>query len=165
MAHELASTAVSRRRMLGILIPVVILCLLISLFFALNVPGVIPRRTQRQVAILTPKDNGQVISAENYRVTGFSDLKSGENGYSFPIGYGEVKGYITTENGEEIEFGFVNPNNWHHVQITIILNSESDGKHVLQSVVFLTDHHWIEVYETESVLDENKYASVFREGV
>ena len=115
--QENASGA-SKRKLGAVLIPVAILCLLIALFFAFDGIGVIRRRMQSGTAILTLTDNGQVIGAGDYRVTGIPELKPGENGYSFPIDYGEVKGTISTENGEEIEFGFVNPNNWHNVQLS-----------------------------------------------
>ena len=64
-------------------------------------------------------------------------------------------------NGKEIEFGFVNTNNWHNVQIHININNDS----VSQAVIYKTDGNLIEIIESNTKFDEKNKASVFQGGV
>ena len=144
-----------------ILIPIVIISTITMLFFAFNGVGFIQRRMQSGTAIVILRENGIVVKAEDYEIIGADNLKSGQNGYSFDIDYGEVKGSIITSTGKKIEFGFVNSNNWHNVQINISINNNS----VCQSVVYKTDNDIIDVIETNAAFDEKNIASVFREGM
>ena len=149
------------RKWVRILIPIVLVSIIIMLFFALDGVGIIQRRMQSGIAVVILNENGVVVKTEEYEIIGPTDLKSGQNGYSFDIEYGEVKGSIIMSNGKEIEFGFVNTNNWHNVQIHININNDS----VSQSVIYKTDSNLIEIIESNTKFDEKNKASVFRGGV
>ena len=149
------------RKWVRILIPIVLISMITMLFFAFDGVGFIQRRMQSGTAIVILHENGIVVNVENYEIIGLVNLKSGQNGYSFDIDYGEVKGSIITSDGREIEFGFINTNNWHNVQINININNAS----VFQSVVYKTDNDIINVVETDTKFDERNKASVFRNGV
>lgn len=149
------------RKWIRILIPIVLISIIAMLFFAFDGVGFIQRRTQSGTAIVLLRENGVVVKAEDYEIIGLVKLKPGQNGYSFDIDYGEVKGSIITSNGKEIEFGFVNTNNWHNVQISININNDSAS----QSVIYKTDNDIIEVIETNNKFDEVNKTSVFQGGV
>ena len=149
------------KKWIRILIPIVLISIIAMLFFAFDGVGFIQRRTQSGTAIVVLRENGIVVKAEDYEIIGPDNLKSGQNGYSFYIDYGEVKGSIITSTGKKIEFGFVNSNNWHNVQINISINNNS----VSQAVVYKTDNDIIDVIETNATFDEKNKASVFREGM
>lgn len=149
------------RKWVSILIPIVLISLIVMLFFAFDGFGAIRRRMQSGTAIVVLHENGAVVKAEDYQIIGPADLKPGLSGYSFDIDYGEVKGSIITLDGKEIEFGFINTNNWHNVQINISIDNDS----VSQSVIYKTDGNIIDVIETASRFDEKNKASVFRDGV
>jgi transcriptional regulator with XRE-family HTH domain len=149
------------RKWVRILIPIVLISIFVMLFFAFDGVGFIQRRTQSGTAMVLVRENGVVVKAKDYEIIGSVILKPGQNGYSFDIDYGEVRGSIITSNGKEIEFGFVNTNNWHNVQINININNDS----VSQSVIYKTDSDIIEVIETNNKFDEFNKTSVFRGGV
>ena len=151
----------SYRKWVRILVPLVLISLIVMLFFAFDGIGAIRRRMQSGTAIVVLHENGAVVKAEDYRIVGPADPKPGQNGYSFDIDYGKVKGSIITSDGKEIEFGFINTNNWHNVQINISIDNDS----VSQSVIYKTDGNIIDVIETDSRFDEKNKASVFRDGV
>lgn len=153
------------KKWIRILIPIAIISLFVTVFFAFDGVGIIQRRMQSGVAVVTLHENSNVVAVDEYQIAGVDNLKPGYNGYSFSIDYGEVKGIIITANGEEIEFGFINTNNWHNVQISISINTESNLTYVSQYVIYKTDNDFIEVIENKTELDENKKASVFRDGV
>ena len=149
------------RKWVRILVPIVLISIIAMLFFAFDGVGFIQRRTQSGTAIVLVRENGVVVKAKEYEIIGLVKLKPGQNGYSFDIDYGEVRGSILTSNGKEIEFGFVNTNNWHNVQINVNINHDS----VSQSVIYKTDNDIIEVIETNNEFDERNKTSVFRGGV
>ena len=149
------------RKWVSILVPIVLISLIVMLFFAFDGFKAIRRRMQSGTAIVVLHENGAVVKAEDYQIIGPADLKPGLSGYSFDIDYGEVKGSIITLDGKEIEFGFINTNNWHNVQINISIDNDS----VSQSVIYKTDGNIIDVIESDSRFDEKNIASVFRDGV
>ena len=65
---------------------------------------------------------------------------------------------------KEIEFGFINTNNWHNVQINIKIDSTSESKHVYQTITYKTDGDYIDVIESDSIMENNR-VSVFKNGV
>lgn len=153
------------RKWIALLIPVMIASFILAVFFAFDGVGLIQRRIQSGIAIITLRENGSVISADDYGVTGVDNLKPGKSGYSFSIDYGEVKGSIATLSGEEIEFGFINTNNWHNVQISINIDRKTTGVRVSQTIVYRTDKDFIVVYETKDEMGSDKKACVFHSGV
>lgn len=149
------------KKWVRILIPIVLISIIVMLFFVFDGVGFIQRRTQSGTAMVLLRENGVVVKAEDYKIIGPVKLKPGQNGYSFDIDYGEVKGSIITPKGKEIEFGFVNTNNWHNVQINININNDF----VSQSVIYKTDDDIIKVIETNNKFDEVNKTSVFQDGV
>lgn len=152
------------RSVIKILIPILAASLLLMLFFAFDGIGVIQRRFQSGVCLVVVYENGTVLDEGNYQVTGLKSVKPGKNGYSFEIDYGEVKGTIVTSDNEEIEFGFVNTNDWHNAQISIRIESVLGEKHVFQTVIYKSDNDIINIIENEAIMVNNK-ASVFKSGI
>lgn len=148
-----------------ILIPVLVISILLTLFAMFDGFGFIQRRFQSGVAVVTLYENDDVVNADEYQISTLNNLKSGNNGYSFNIDHGEVKGIIVTPQDETIEFGFVNTNNWHNVQIIIRINTMGNARYVVQTVIYKTDDDQIAVLKTEDIIDENNIASVYREGI
>ena len=153
------------RRWIRILLPIVAMSLLVALFAVLDGFGIIGRRMQGGTAVLTVYEDGNAVEASRYAVQGDLRTVPGINGYSFKIGYGPVKGTIVTAHREEVEFGFINTNSWHNVQIAIRIDTDAAGKTVTQTVTYKTDQDRVDVLQTEARMGTQNKASVFREGV
>lgn len=164
----LGETIIQTRRYknyLKVIIPIAIICFLMMLFFAVDGIGIIQRRMQNGICIVTLHQNGTLIEDDSYQIVGIQNVTNGQNGFSFPIDYGEVKGIIITSQNQEIEFGFINTNSWHNVQINIDIDSSGGSTVVSQKVIYRSDDSRIDVFETNTAMDSNNKASVFRAGL
>lgn len=160
--HEeiLGGTIIQTRKYktyLTVAIPAAVICFLMMLFFAFDGIGMIQRRMQSGICIVTLHENGTLTQDDGYRIAGIRNVRYGQNGYSFPIDYGEVKGKIITSKAQEIEFGFINTNNWHNVQISIDIDSSA----VSQRVIYRSDNDLICVTESSAFWDSQNKATVF----
>ena len=161
---ETVMQAKKYRSWLKAIIPITVIIFCLMLFFAFDGMGYIQKRMQSSLAIAVLYENGTAVNVSDYKITGIADIKAGENGYSFGIDYGEIKGIITTSRNEEITFGFINTNNWHNVQIHINIDLKSEPKIVTQTVVYKTDNDIVSVTDTKAVIYGNK-ADVFKDGL
>lgn len=153
------------KKWIKVLIPFVVVSMIVALFFAFDGVGIIKRHFQSGTVVLTLYESGDLTDANNYKINGLSSIKAGKNGYSFKGGYGELKGTLITEEGQEIEFGFINTNNWHNIQIIIRIDTLSGQKIVSQTVIYKTDGDRVSVIESESAAYGNEKVSVFKDGV
>ena len=162
LGRSIAETK-NNRKWLKALCVVSAICVLISSFFCLGGPDYIKRHTQSGVAYLTVFYSGDLVSADEYRVEGLNQTEDRDNGYKFDIDYGEIRGKAYLFDKLEIEFGFVNTNNWHSVHIRIDIE-ENDGQYVVkQTISYETDASY-QVTENEKTTTENEI-SVFQAGV
>ncbi len=140
-------------------ITVALICLLgILLLAGKDISEYIDRRTQSGVAYIYVCENNVYLSTDDYTVAGIK-AEALDTAYQAKVGYGELRGTITV-HGIEIDFGFVNTNNWHNIQIRIDLNGET----VTQSVAYKTDGKHFDTFTTTAQIRNTKSASVFREG-
>ena len=138
--------------------------ILIALFFSSGVYDYIDHHTQYGIAYLTVFSDGELSSTNEYQITSdlrFEDLK---NGYKFDIDYGEIRGIIRYSDKYDIEFGFVNTNNWHNIHIRLDMNNQNGQLSVKQTISYETDNNLYEVIVTENTANEN-VISVFRGGI
>lgn len=141
-----------------------IVSVLIALFFCLDGFGYIDRHTQSAVAYVSVFCDGELLTTDKYRVTSnlcFEDLK---NGYKSDIDYGEIRGTVNLADQYEIEFGFVNTNNWHNVHIRLDIEKRNGQFVVKQTITYETDYQVYQVIVTENTSTDKK-VSVYREGV
>ena len=64
----------------------------------------------------------------------------------------------------DIEFGFVNTNNWHNIHIRLDIEEQNGRLSVRQTICYETDHNTYQVIVTEKTTTGNTL-SVFRESV
>lgn len=133
----------------------------IVLFFGLGGIDYINRNTQSGVVYLTVFSEGDLLSADEYNITSELNFENQKNAYKSNVGYGEIRGIIHLPEDYEIEYGFINVNNWHNIQIRIDVDRDNGQFMVKQTVSYETDDDLFEVIITEDV-SETKRISVFR---
>ena len=143
---------------------IAIISVLIVLFFGLGGIDYINRNTQSGVVYLTVFSEGDLLSADEYSITSELDFENQKNAYKSNVGYGEIRGIIHLSEDYEIEYGFINVNNWHNIQIRIDVDRDNGQFMVKQTVSYETDDDVFEVMITEGT-SKGKKTSVFREGV
>lgn len=152
------------RSWLKILTIVSVISIFIALFLGLGGFDYIDRHTQSGVAYVSVFLDGQVLSTDEYQIVSDYKLEDLKNGYKFNIDYGEIRGKIHLSNKCEIEYGFVNTNNWHNVHIRLDVEGQEGQLKVKQTISYETDNNVYQVTETEKNTADNKL-SVFQEGV
>ena len=152
------------RKWLKMLAVISVISILIALFFGLGGVDYIDRHTQSSVAYVAVFMNGEVLSTEEYQIEGIERIQNYVNGYKFDIDYGTICGIVHLSREYEIEFGFVNTNNWHNIHIRLDVNDQNGLLTVRQTVSYETDNNIYEVLENEKTATDRK-TSVFREGV
>lgn len=157
-------TVRKQRVWLVVCISVTVIFFVMTLFFALDVPGYIDRQMQSGIAYLSVFDNGTLVSADEYTVDTALESKNVVNGYKFDIEYGEIRGIIELPEGRQVEYGFINTNNWHNVQIRLDITNQDGLVTVRQTITYESDDG-LSVLENESVSNDDRYVSVFRDGV
>jgi len=133
----------------------VILACLSIIFFAFGGASFIERNNQSSIAIITLEKDGETLPSASYTLNAKLNDKTvniidGENGYSFKTDYGEIRGTIQTADGFTFEYGFVNSNNWHNIQIHLIIETSEDNVFIKQLITYKTDNDIICVHESES---------------
>ncbi len=152
------------RKLLKLLTVISVISIFVAVFFLLDGIGYIDRHTQSGVAYISVFSDGKVLSTDEYQIVSDSKLQDYKNGYKCDIKYGELRGVIHLYGEYEIEFGFVNTNNWHNVHIRLDVDKENDQLTVKQTISYETDNNIYQVTETKKSTTDNKL-SVFKEGV
>ncbi len=152
------------RKWLKIVSVISVISILIALFFGLGGLDYIDRHTQSGVAYVSVFLNGEVLSTDQYQITSNLRSREYENGYKFDIDYGEIRGTIHLCDQYEIEFGFINTNNWHNVHVRLDIEEQNSQLLVKQTISYETDDNVYQVKVIEKTTTEHKL-SVFQEGV
>lgn len=152
------------RKWTKVWIAVSAISILIALFFGLGGVDYIEHHTQSGVAYLSVFSEGELFTTDEYKIT--SDLKSEnlKNGYKFSINYGEIRGTLNFSDKYDIEFGFINTNNWHNIHIRLDIEEENGWLSVIQTISYETENNIYQIIVTEETTTGNDL-SVFREGV
>lgn len=161
LGGSIEDTKKSRKNLkVGIIVSAIIVIISL-LFVGVDGFGYIDRHTQSGVAYISVFEDGEVISTSEYQIRELKieDLKYG---HEAKADYGELRGIL--KYGEnEIEFGFVNTNNWHNIQIRLDISHIDGTVTVRQTVSYKTDGAY-DVFVNESTASE-KTLSVYRRGV
>lgn len=152
------------RKWLKVCVAATVISILAALFFGFGGLDYIDRHTQSGVAYLSVFLNGELLPADEYSLSGELESNNLINGYKMDIGYGQIRGMIHLPGQYEVEYGFVNINNWHHIQIRLDIELRDGHFQIRQTVSYETDNDVYQVIVTESESTE-KSASVFHEGI
>ena len=152
------------RKWIKACIAVSVISILVALFFSLGGFSYIDRHTQSGVAYLSVFWDGELFTTDEYKITSTLKFDNLKNGYKFDIDYGEIRGTLHFPDKYDIEFGFVNTNNWHNIHIRLDIEEQNGQLSVKQTISFETDNNIYQVIVTEETTTDNKL-SVFREGV
>lgn len=152
------------RKWIKVCIAVSVICILAALFFSLGGFDYIDRHTQSGTAYLSVFSDGELFTTDNYKITSTLKSENLKNGYKFNIEYGEIRGTLNFSDKYDIEFGFVNTNNWHNIHIRLDIEEQNGQLSVKQTISYETDNNTYQVIVTEKTTTDNKL-SVFREGV
>lgn len=153
------------KKRIGILIVLFVISLLCTLFVSLGGMDFVRHHTQSGITLLTVYENGKLLSSDNYAVRCDLTSRNAQNGYIFNTGYGEIRGDVTVEQGYEIEYGFINTNNWHNIQISLNIQTQEETVYVKQTVTYQTDNDVIEVLVAEKTANSDQKITVFYDGV
>ena len=153
------------RRWVKICIFCTVLSLLCAAFFGLGGFEYIDHHTQSGITFITVYRNGSLLTSDNYSIQSELNINDAKNGYSFNTEYGEVQGIVLLDDGQVIEYGFFNTNNWHNIQIRLDIEESSETLSVKQVVSFQTENKVFEVLITENTVDIGQPISVFRHGI
>lgn len=100
------------------------------------------------------------------------EISRGGNGYKYDSEYGEYYGRaeISLEGFQSdrvsFDFGFINTNNWHIVNILLTVDTDDENVLIKQYVSYLTDDNEVElIAKSVSVKPDDKTASVRYEGI
>lgn len=152
------------RNWLKIVTTISVVSILAALFFALGGFDYIDRHTQSGVAYVSVFLDGELLTTDEYEITSDLNFEDYENGYKTKIDYGEIRGTINLSQKYDIEFGFVNTNNWHNIHIRLDIEKQSDQLVAKQTITYETDDKVYEVIVTKNTATGNK-VSVYREGL
>lgn len=138
--------------------------ILVALFFCIGGFDYIDRHTQSGVTYLSVFFNGELLTADEYKITSNLNFTDYKNGYKADISYGEIRGTIKLFDTHNIEFGFVNTNNWHNAHIRLDIKEQNGQLIAKQTISYETDNKTYQILVTENT-SNSKEISVFREGV
>lgn len=141
-----------------------VVSILVALFLGFGGLDYIDRHTQSGVAYVSVFRDGKLLTTNEYSIFSDFDFEDFKNGYKSKIGYGEIRGTINLSQKYDIEFGFVNTNNWHNVHIRLDIGEQNGRLVVKQTISYETDSKVYQVAVTENTSSDNK-VSVYREGV
>lgn len=136
----------------------------VALFFGLGGFDYIDRHTQSGVAYVSVFWDGKLITTDEYNIVGNLNFEDFKNGYKSESDYGEFRGTINLSQRYDIEFGFVNTNNWHNIHIRLDVGEQNGHLVVKQTISYETDNKVYQVAVTENTTTNNK-VSVYREGI
>lgn len=152
------------RKLFKVLIFLSIISILIALFFGFGGYDYIDHHTQSGITYLSVFLDGELVTTEGYRITSNLNFEDLTNGYKADTGYGEIRGTIILSDTYNIEFGFVNTNNWHNVHIRLDIEEQDGQLMARQTISYETDNRVFQVIESQNTSNSKKI-SVFREGV
>ena len=152
------------RKLFKVFAAISVISILVASFFCLDGLGYIDRHTQSGVANLTVFLDGELLTTGEYKITSDLNFEDFKNGYKSEIDYGEIRGTINLSQKYNIEFGFVNTNNWHNVHIRIDIEKQNAQLTVTQTISYETDNNVYQVIVTENTTADNEL-SVYRDGV
>ena len=152
------------RKWLKVFTIISLVSVLLALFFGLGGFDYIERRTQSGVAYLSVFSDGELVTTEQYQLTSSLNFEDFRNGFKAHINYGEIRGTIILFDNYNIEFGFINTNNWHNIHIRLDIEKYDSQLAVKQTISYETDNKVFQVLATENTSSSNKI-SVFRDGV
>lgn len=152
------------RKWLKVFTIISLVSILLALFFGLGGFDYIERRTQSGVAYLSVFSDGELVTTEQYQLTSSLNFEDFRNGFKAHINYGEIRGTIILFDNYNIEFGFINTNNWHNIHIRLDIEKYDSQLAVKQTISYETDNKVFQVLATENTSNSNKI-SVFRDGV
>ena len=152
------------RKWLKVVTIISVVSIFIALFFGFGGFDYIDRHTQSGVAYVSVFLDGKLITTDEYSITSNLNFEDFRNGYKSVIDYGEIRGTINLSQKYDIEFGFVNTNNWHNIHIRLDVGEQNDQLVVKQTISYETDRKVYQVTVTENTTSDNK-VSVYREGV
>ena len=145
-------------------ITVSVISIFVALFFSFGGFSYIDHHTQSGVAYLSVFSDGELFTTDDYKVTSNLKLENLKNGYKFSIDYGEIRGTLNFSDKYDIEFGFVNTNNFHNIHIRLDTKEQNGQLSVKQTISYETDNNIYQVIVAEKTTTDNKL-SVFQEGV
>ena len=152
------------RKWLKVVSIISVISILVALFFGLGGLDYIDRHTQSGDAYVSVFWDGELLTTDEYSITSDLDFEDFKNGYKSEISYGEIRGTINLSQKYDVEFGFVNTNNWHNVHIRLDIEKRNSQLSVKQTICYETDNKTFQVLVTENTTSSNEI-SVFREGV
>lgn len=166
----------SIKRLITILSGTVLLLFLAMLFFAFDIPSFISHHAQNGYTVVAlTSDSGEIMDC-SIEVTHDDEavgVQKNGDGYCYKSGYGEYKGTATVFPSEnmsasniQFEFGFVNTNNWHIVNIGLELVVSGNQVTVKQTISYLSDGQTVVVLTSQdsgSITDGS--VSVFTDGI
>ena len=152
------------RKWLWVVTIISVVSILVVLFLGLGGFDYIDRHTQSGVAYVSVFWNGKLITTDEYSITSNLNFEDFKNGYKSEIDYGEIRGTINLSQRCDIEFGFVNTNNWHNIHIRLDVGEQNCQLVVKQAISYETDSKVYQVTVTENTTTNNK-VSVYREGI
>lgn len=141
-----------------------VISILAALFFSMGGFDYVDRHTQSGVAYLSVFSGCELVTTDEYGITSDLNFEDFRNGYKSDIGYGEIRGTINLSDKYNIEFGFVNTNNWHNVHIRLDVEEQNGHLTVKQTITYETDNKVYQVLVSENTTTGNEL-SVYREGV
>ena len=152
------------RKWLKVITIICVVSILVALFFGMGGFDYIERRTQSGVVYVSVFLDGKLLTTDQYSMTSELDFINLENAYKSEIDYGEICGTINWSDKYDIEFGFVNINNWHNVHIRLDIEKQHDQLVVKQTITYETDNNTYQVIVTENTTTGNE-VSVYKDGV
>ena len=162
LGGSIEDTKKSRKNLkLGIVISAIIVVISL-LFVGLDGLDYIEHHTQSGVAYISAFENGNVISTEDYEINGIK-VKDLKQGYEAKSDYGDLQGTLN-HSGYDIEFGFININNWHNIQIRLDISRKDSTITVTQTVTYKTENEIYTVIVTECT-SSDKTLSVHNSGI
>ena len=152
------------RKWLRVVTIISVVIILAVLFFGLDGFDYIDRHTQSGIAYVSVFWDGKLLTTDEYSISSDINFEDFKNGYKSEIDYGEIRGTISLPQQYDIEFGFVNTNNWHNIHIRLDIGKQNGQLIIKQTISYETDSKVYQVTVTENTATENK-VSVYREGV
>lgn len=152
------------RRLFKMFAIISVILIFVTAFFGVGGLDYIERHTQSGIAYVSVFWDGELLTTSEYSMTSNLSFEDFENGYKADISYGEVRAAIHLYDKYNIEFGFVNMNNWHNVHIRLDMQRQNDQLMVRQTISYETDNNVYRVIVNENATTGDK-VSVFQEGI
>mgnify|MGYP003303240148 CR=1 FL=1 len=152
------------RRLFKMFAIISVILIFVTVFFGVGGLDYIERHTQSGIAYVSVFWDGELLTTSEYSMTSNLSFEDFENGYKADISYGEVRAAIHLYDKYNIEFGFVNMNNWHNVHIRLDIVRQNDQLMVRQTISYETDNNVYQVIVNENATTGDK-VSVFKEGI